>query len=127
MDSSSEARHLLAGLLDRFEAALCTFLSPHFEDVTKSIQAKLRSVSGVFVGIRDPYLFGRLHVLISSWSEEIRELTTSDTFDYHESLVVAGAAGLLEKFFATLLKPNAMDAFPCTGLCTHWMTFKSAG
>jgi hypothetical protein len=45
MDSSSVACHLLAGLFDWFEAALCTFFSPYFDDVTKSIRSELPSVS----------------------------------------------------------------------------------
>jgi hypothetical protein len=97
--------------------------------VTKSIRAELRSVSEVFVGIGDPYLFGRFHVLISSWSEEIRKLTSSDTFDEHESLVGAGAAALLENFFAILLKPGVMDAFPHALACapTGWLSKMLAG
>jgi hypothetical protein len=70
MDSSSAARHLLAGLLAQCEAALRTFIFPYFKDVTKSIRVELRSVSGVFVGIGNPNLFGHFHVMILSCAQE---------------------------------------------------------
>jgi hypothetical protein len=88
----------LAELIHLFKTALCTFLSPQFKDFTKSIRSKLRSVSGIFVRIGDPYLCGRFHVLISSWSEEIRELTMSDTFDEYESLVVRVRVSSLQSY-----------------------------
>jgi hypothetical protein len=62
IDSSSSVRYLLAGLLERFEAALCIFMSPHFKDVIKCIRNELCGVSEMISNCEDRGLILEVHL-----------------------------------------------------------------
>jgi hypothetical protein len=66
VQSTAEGWYQQARLLFQFELALCGVMGPVFKSVTKPLCTELETKGGKFTKNADDFLFGRVHVAISS-------------------------------------------------------------